>query len=56
MDGLSPKNSNKQLLKDFCMRSNELDLTIYNSDKIESNYLRKYDPVFKDYVHKPIKL
>ena len=38
------------------MRSDELDLTVYDSDKIESDYLRRYDPVFESFLNRPIKL
>lgn len=38
------------------MRSQELDLKKYNTDKIQHEYLKKYDPVFGHLVDKPINL
>ena len=38
------------------MRSSELDLSKYQSDKIENRYLQHYDPVFQPWVHKEIRL
>ncbi|MDB5132064.1 MAG: hypothetical protein JWR02_1813 [Mucilaginibacter sp.] len=38
------------------MRSSELDLNKYNTDKLESGYLKKYDPIFGPFVEKKIKL
>jgi SAM-dependent methyltransferase len=38
------------------MRSKELDLTKYHTDKIDSEYLRKYDPIFGPLAGKKIDL
>jgi len=38
------------------MRSLELSLEKYDSDKINSNYLKTYDPMFQSYVTKKIDL
>ena len=38
------------------MRSHELDLSQYESDKVVSGYLDVYDPLFAHLVNQPIKL
>lgn len=38
------------------MRSHELDLSRYDSDKVISGYLHVYDQLFQSMVHQPIKL
>ena len=38
------------------MRSLELSLDKYDSDKITNNYLKKYDPIFEPYFKKKIAL
>ncbi len=38
------------------MRSLELSLDQYDSDKIDCDYLKKYDPIFEPYVQKKIAL
>ena len=38
------------------MRSLELSLDTYDSDKIHNRYLKKYDPIFEPYVQKRISL
>lgn len=38
------------------MRSKQLDLSKYNSDKINNRYLDDYDPLFESLVNKDIKL
>ncbi len=38
------------------MRSTELSLEKYNSDKISSGYLARYDIFFEDWIDKPVNL
>jgi len=38
------------------MRSRDLDLTQYNTDKIASGYLRWYDPILQPLVHSEVRL
>jgi SAM-dependent methyltransferase len=38
------------------MRSQELDLTRYNTDKIANGYLKWYDPIFADLIDSPLKM
>src|SRR5687768_5354009 len=38
------------------MRSTFLDLQKYNTDKIQHEYLKTYDPIFSGYIDKEINL
>lgn len=38
------------------MRSAELDLGKYNTDKVANRYLEKYDPVFEPFVEREVRL
>ena len=38
------------------MRSSQLDLKKYDTDKIENEYLKWYDPIFEPFVQKKITL
>lgn len=38
------------------MRSEQLNLGNYNTDKIVSQYLKQYDPIFEPWVNKEVKL
>lgn len=38
------------------MRSGELDLSRYDTDKVENHYIERYDPIFTPLANKEIKL
>jgi hypothetical protein len=38
------------------MRRDELDLSIYDSDKIASHYLEQYDPIFEPFLKRAVSL
>lgn len=38
------------------MRSEQLDLDRYDTDKIDNRYLERYDPILKPWVNKKVKL
>ena len=38
------------------MRSDNLDLAVYDTDKIGNRYLERYDPILEPWVNKKVKL